>query len=163
MSGAHQKEYPPLWPAGFHYMTVSAMRRRCVDAFPLSSTRVAIVDGLTAVTGRLVNSWVVGELWVDGSFVTEKIDPQDVDVVLRIGAGLYNDSLPEQRAAIDWIISNLKESHRCDSYTLMEYSPSDPLFPEGELDRSYWHRQFGFSRGLDYKGIAVISLPRGVL
>jgi hypothetical protein len=163
MSEASQEEYPPLLSPGFHYMTVSEMRKRYVEAFPLSSTRVAIMDSLIAITARLVNSWVVGELWVDGSFVTEKIDPEDADIVLRIGAGLYNDSLPEQREAIDWIISNLKTSHRCDSYILMEYPSSDPLYPIGELDRSYWHRQFGFSRELDYKGIAVIALPRGVI
>jgi hypothetical protein len=144
-------------------MTVAEMATRCVQDFPLSSTRAAIMDGLTAIAARLVKSWVVGELWVDGSFVTEKINPDDVDVVLRIGAGLYVDGLPEQRESIDWINSNLKESHRCDSYILMEYPYTDQLYPEGELDRSYWHRQFGFSRDLEYKGIAVIKLPSGVL
>src|SRR5437588_12114043 len=100
MLGPNQKEYPPLLAPGFHYMTVSEMARRYVQNFPLSSTRSSIMDGLTAVTTRLVKSWVVGELWVDGSFVTEKIDPDDADVVLRIGAGLYNDGLPEQRESI---------------------------------------------------------------
>jgi hypothetical protein len=160
MSGVYEREYPPLFAPGFHYMTVSEIWERCVHDFPLSSTRAAIMDGLEAVVARVVSIGIEGELWVDGSFVTEKIDPRDADIVLRIAAELYG--VPEKREVINWINSNLKDSHRCDSYTLSEYPPSDPLYPEGELDRSYWHRQFGFSRGLEYKGIAVIALPSGV-
>ncbi len=33
--------------------------------------------GLEAVIKRLVDTRIEGELWIDGSFLTEKIDPGD--------------------------------------------------------------------------------------
>jgi hypothetical protein len=63
-----------------------------------------------------------------------------------------------QREAVDWIISNLKGSHLCDSYILMEYAPSNPLHATGEWQRAWWLRQYGFSREDDFQGIAVIQL-----
>jgi len=154
-------DFPPLLPLGFHPKTVTELRQMCVDGFPLSTTRAGIMAGFESVVDRLVKSWVVGDLWVDGSFLTEKIDPKDVDVVLRIGAGLYNTGLPEQRDAVNWIIANQKATLKRDTYALMEYPPDDPLYTEGEWWRAYWHVKWGFSRDEDPKGIAVISLPGG--
>ena len=62
----------------------------CVDPFSLSSTRPIICKGLDVLVTVLELCDVVGELWVDGSFLTEKINPKDVDVVLRVDGALYN-------------------------------------------------------------------------
>ena len=37
--------------------------------------------------------------------------------------------------------------------------PPDPLFAENEWLYAYWLRQYGWSRGLDMKGIALVGLP----
>lgn len=142
-------------------MSMADLNRMCVDAFPLSRTRPMIMAGLRQVVAHLVDSWVVGELWIDGSFLTEKIDPKDVDVVLRVGAGLLNDGYPSQRDAIRWIIANQKNTLKCDTYAQFEYAANDPLYMEGEWWRTYWHAKWGFSYEGDPKGIAVVSLPGG--
>lgn len=118
--------------------------------------------GLDIFAARLVSSFVVGELWIDGSFLTEKIDPHDIDVVLRVGAGIFNVGLAEQRAAIQWVIDNQKLTLGCDSYVLFEYHETEgDLYAEGEWNRAWYHKQWGFSRDDDFKGIAVIALPGG--
>jgi hypothetical protein len=55
-------EYPPLFPAGFHPMTREELRQKCVDAFPLSSTRSEIARGLEQRVEMLENADISGEL-----------------------------------------------------------------------------------------------------
>ncbi len=115
--------------------------------------------GLAQFVQRLVDAKVLGDLWVDGSFLTEKIDPIDVDVVVAVdGDAVYDRGSVEQRAALDWAIGNQKTTLKCDSYVLMEYPLGHRLYDEGRWNYSYWHRQWGFDRRDDPKGIVVISL-----
>ncbi len=154
-------EFPPLLPVGRHLMSLEELRALCVDRFPLSTTRDKITGGLQSVVDRLLISKISGELWVDGSFVTEKTDPVDVDIVLRIPAEAYENGTDKQRKAIDWLNGDLKDSHYCDSYCFMEWPPSHPLYWYGEYMYTYWMKWYGFSRGEEMKGIAVIPLPGG--
>lgn len=140
-------------------MTTAEARQQCVAAFPLSNTRADIMAGLESVIHRLDSVLLAGELWLDGSFLTSKINPNDVDILLRVQAHLYDNGTPQQRATIDWLRGNLKDSHRCDSYVLMEYPGDHGQFATGEWMRAYWTRQYGFSRTNEMKGIAVILLP----
>jgi hypothetical protein len=135
--------------------------RVCVEFFPLSSTRRPIMDGLEQFLQRLLAGNVTGEIWADGSFLTEKIDPKDVDVIVRCMRSLYDFGTAEQRQAIDWVIANQKSTLKCDSYVLFEDAPGDPLYTEYQWWHSYWHKLWGFSREDDPKGIVVISLSGG--
>jgi hypothetical protein len=139
-------------------MDIAVVESTCVTNFPLSNSRSGIMSGLKAFIDRLVTESVEGELWINGSFLTEEIDPKDCDVVLRTHGLLYDNGTTEYRAAIDWVIANQKNTLSCDSYVLFEYSPGDPLYTEWEWWYSYWHAKWGFSREEDPKGIAVISL-----
>jgi hypothetical protein len=152
-------EYPPLLPAGFHSVTREALRQKCVIDFPLSKTRGDIMAGLDKMIEELENAGVTGELWIDGSFATEKIDPDDVDVLLCVDANSYDIGAQETRDAIDKVESHsLKASLHCDSYVWREYLPNHLAYNESQWDRAYWIRQFGFSRGDDYKGILVLAI-----
>ena len=154
-------EFPPLLAAGRHPMTIAELRRLCVDGFPLSTTRPAIMTGLETVVERLHTNSVEGEIWVDGSFVTEKINPEDVDLVLRLEAYFYEKATQNQRETIAWLSSNLKNSLHCDSYLFMEWPENHPNYWLGQKMYNYWMRQFGFSRGSEMKGIPVLSLTKG--
>jgi hypothetical protein len=119
--------------------------------------------GLRLLIDRLVKDGIKGDLWLDGSFTTEKIDPADVDVVLKSPAYDYDAGTAEYRATIDWVISNLKATHKCDSYVLFERQTGDPLYDEWKWWYSYWHVKWGFNREEDPKGIVVIPLDKGAL
>jgi hypothetical protein len=152
------RDYPPLFDLGFHPMQLDEVAKVCVDAFPLLTSRKRIMDGLREFVRRLMDGNVIGELWLDGSFVTKKIDPKDVDIVLRIDGDRYNNGSPEVRAAVDWVIANQKTALLCDSYPLFEYPSSHALHDEGRWWYSYWHAKWGFSREEDPKGIIVVTL-----
>jgi hypothetical protein len=53
---------------------------------PLSASRRVIFTGLVTFVQTLEAAKVPGELWLDGSFLTEKINPKDVDVILKVDA-----------------------------------------------------------------------------
>jgi hypothetical protein len=119
--------------------------------------------GIDTVVSRLVAVGIVGDLWIDGSFITDKINPKDTDIVLHVDApSMYDYGSPEQRETIDWIIGNLKDTPlQCDSYHLFTYRIPHLLFDEGEWNRAYWHHKFGFSREIEAKGIVIIPIPDG--
>jgi len=121
------------------------------------------MGGLERVVQRLIDGHIQGELWVNGSFVTQKMNPEDVDLVLRVLAEVYDQGTVEQKQAIDWLETNLKGSHLCHSFVFMEWPEGHPNYSFGEHMYSYWMKQFGFSRGEEVKGIAVVTLPGGVL
>jgi hypothetical protein len=116
------------------------------------------MSGLEIVHTELVNATVQGELWIDGSFLTESIDPRDVDVVLKADGDYYDNAAPTQRSKMDWFSSNLRATHFCHSFIFLEYPDGHVHHWLGEWMRAYWIRQFGFSRAGAHKGISVVML-----
>lgn len=140
-------------------MSVPELHKLCVDGFPLSTSRNDIMTGLKAVIQHLIDNGVKGSLWVDGSFMTQKIDPGDVDVVLQVEAAFRDTCGPEPATAMDWLSDNLKDSHRCDSYLFTFWPKGHGNYWLGEYAYAYWLRQFGYARkvGSALKGIAVVE------
>lgn len=156
-------DFPAIFPLGFHDLTLDGLEQVCVDSFSLSVSRRPIMDGLREFVKTLTDAGQAGKLWVDGSFLTEKIDPDDVDVVLPCDGQSYNSGPPEYRKMVDWVIANQKATLKCDSYVFFEYPQGAPLHVEGEWWRVYWHAKWGFSREEDPKGIVVISFGGGAI
>lgn len=155
-------EFPPLLPPGFYPMTLKDICSRFVDACPLSVTRPKIMAGLTQVVEKLCAAKIAGHLWLDGSFLTEKIDPEDVDLLLRITDEFLNQITQQQLEAFAWYRSReRKATHHCDAYHWIEYPCDHDQYMQGEWWRAYWLHQYGFSRGEAMKGIVVIELPGG--
>ena len=78
-------EFPPLLDVGLHQMTMAELRGLCVDRFAdRAISREPIMSGLEALLRKLKDGGIVGNLWVDGSFLTQKSDPGDVDLLLHM-------------------------------------------------------------------------------
>lgn len=116
------------------------------------------MDGLERIAAKLREKKVEGDIWVDGSFMTEKINPEDSDIVLHVQASFYDNAGPEQIEVIEWVKGNLKAALDCDSYLFVEYPNTPPWSGISEWTKAYWIRQFGFSRKNQFKGMALISL-----
>ncbi len=120
--------------------------------------------GLEAVVQKLFVAKIIGDLWIDGSFLTLKIDPEDVDLTLRLKSEFVDSSSPEQQEIINWFnaAEGLKQPYHCHSFAWVDYPEGHPAYWGSEWDRAYWIRQWGVSRGGVRKGIAVVKLPEGV-
>jgi hypothetical protein len=116
------------------------------------------MDGLSEVIARLRAAGVDSEVWVDGSFMSQKIDPDDADIVVPFPAVTYDSGTLSQRAALEWVNSDLTTAHHCDSYVFAEYPAGHHLHAFGDNRRAYWTKWFGERRDGTPKGIAVIRV-----
>lgn len=138
-------------------MSIGDVRFLCVDRFPDSGTRNDIMMGLEAVVIKLRESEIPGELWVDGSFITEKQNPDDVDLVFRFNGESADGASSSQIEILKWFGSNLKTEYRCDSYLIPNFPEAHPNYWLSEYQYAYWMRQWGFDSENNVKGFAVIS------
>lgn len=110
---------------------------------------------------EFTNHGIPADAWIDGSFLTEKTEPDDVDVVFMVSYPYYSDPLNvPQRQFLDDVRKDrrleMRSQYHCDTYVVFVQTGHSG---RDEWNRSNWIRQFGFSRGYDYKGIAVIRTP----
>jgi hypothetical protein len=159
MGSASKQEFPPLLPLGFHRMALAEMRETFVNKIPGSRRRKAVMDGLEKIIEKLIAENIQSEIWLDGSFVTKKIDPDDSDIVAVIQWDFFDGATSSQKSIIDWLSTDLMPGFLCHSHVLFQYPESHNQCAEGAWLRSYWHRQFGFTRKDSPKGIVVIKTP----
>ena len=120
MPGEVKDEFPPLLELGFHRMSLQEVHNLCVVPFPRSTTRSAIMFGLSNVIHRLNESRLALELWIDGSFVTQKLNPDDSDVAVRFWGHELDSATEMQSQIIQWAASDdPKLRHRCHCFRLL--------------------------------------------
>lgn len=109
----------------------------------------------TSVSTALISA----EIWTNGSFLTQKMDPQDVDLVVVVSSSAWPGT-GQQRTIFNRIArKDFRVPLPCDSYLLVEYPTGHPQYGISELMRAYWIKQFCFNRNEDMKGLAVIRTP----
>ena len=115
---------------------------------------------LESVINQLYAANIEAEVWVDGSFLTEKVDPDDSDIVVKVESTFLHRANQNQKNLLAWIASNLKGTHKCHSFFFQTYPKGHRLHPIGESHFATWARDFGFSYGKPKvpKGIGVLSL-----
>lgn len=77
-------EFPPLLGEGLHPMSIRDLKTLVVDGFPQSQRRAPLWSNLVALIDKLTLRGIECDLWVDGSYLTKKLEPDDVDFVLDI-------------------------------------------------------------------------------
>jgi hypothetical protein len=158
MAYGEAEEFPPLWSQGFHELSLTDVENACVSAFDLSTTRKDLMAALQLVVEQLNENGIAGEIWLDGSFVTEKINPKDVDFILVADSSVYDEGTDEQRAVLDGLTDGelWRPPLLCDTNAAY----IDPPDLQGTSNvMEYWTNRFGLSLGdRTPKGIVVIKL-----
>ncbi len=148
---------------GFHQMTVDELRDLCVTKFPDSKVRGDIMAGFEAVYERAISVGIEGEVWVDGSFLTNKIDPEDVDFIVLTDAYFRDSGTPEQEEFIEWLISNEdepKKSFLCHTDVVLLFAPDSPWYELNSRNKKHWEENvYGFSvASREPKGIVIVKI-----
>lgn len=141
-----------MLPAGIHDYTYSQFEEDFVTCFQTSQTRNKIFISLMNFLKLIHSIGDPDELWVDGSYVTNKVNPNDADIVMFLNA-------PEM-IILGPQINVLRASFReLDIYFALAISSEnqkqlsqDDFFIAANL-RNYWKGQFGFDRADTPKGI----------
>ncbi len=118
------------------------------------------MDGLRNVINDLNQFGYTLEIWVDGSFMTQKLNPDDSDVAVRVDGVQFDASSPlKQQGFRNFLNTDFSDTHKCDLYGFTEYPSGHSLYDYGQWRRAYWLNKFGFSRKEEPKGLAVIRTP----
>ena len=132
------------------------MRSLVVDAFPLSTRRAMLFLELERLHQELLAIGVVCEIWIDGSYLTAKPEPDDIDVIFSAWAADL-DAMPVrvQNAILANLDGGKQYSPLIDTYICVR-------FPSGDARRksdrtNYWSELWGKGWDNYLTGYAVIK------
>lgn len=144
-------EHSPLLPPGIHDVLEPELTNHFLQNFPTSKTRASLIQGLQRYLALLKAVGVKFEMWIDGSFTTEKVDPGDIDLVVFFDFNELNELPPETQARLVGLV---------DRHTAKQNFGCDVLMANKDDDnhRSYWRGWYGFDRNENPKGIARVAV-----
>jgi len=145
---------------GLHNMSLAQIEVAFVTAFPHSSTRKTIIAGYRKHSAEIEAIASTFEQFLNGSFVTNKNDPSDVDLVVFIEASVVDNLSPSDKDKLKLLLAGpvTKASHKCDAYFCPVYPSGHPASAAARLKRKYWMGEFGFDRQDQPKGIVHIEV-----
>lgn len=156
--------FPPLLPEpGLHRMQITGIHRLLgSSAFPLSRTRDTLLNGLHSLIRSLESLEIEAALWLDGSFLETKIDPDDVDVILRLSSLDCSRFSNDQFDFLSMLLDEDKSKSRfhCHVFHVIDYPCDHPQHDIGESERHDWRRFFGRTRADIPKGFVRIDVCR---
>ena len=132
---------------GFHDWTLDEVHERLVLGFPRSETRRRLASGYERLIGVFARNELDVEQWLDGSFVSSRENPRDLDLVTIMEAQVYA-SLPEdvQMDVQQTYDRSAKAEFGCDSYFAIRWPDDNPGFDDWVAPRDYWTALFGYER-----------------
>lgn len=149
-------DYPALLVPGMHNLTLPALHTLAVAPFAGDARRVDLFQNLTTWAGALQACGINGTLWIDGSFLTEKLHPGDVDCVLWnpdwVSAASAT-SANQQRVQTLLDRATAEKLYSLDLYVML--TPLGGSFHE----EAYWRGVLGFGHDrVTAKGFAEVNL-----
>ena len=88
-------QYSPILPPGIHEIGEAEIDNHFAACFPSSSTRLKLIAGLCSFFSSLRQMEIAFEIWIDGSFTTKKLNPNDIDLVV------FADSVSVEHLSLD--------------------------------------------------------------
>jgi hypothetical protein len=159
---AHKPEFPPILAQGFHSLTPTEVMELCVTAFPESTVRGDIMAGLESILERIEDLNMACEIWLDGSFTTHKLEPEDVDFIVFAPIAVLETASQELDEFIEWMNDNHDEPKtlfKCHTQIVFEGAQNDYANDLIGDTRSHYQNLFGFSvTTREPKGIVVLNL-----
>jgi hypothetical protein len=157
-SSRHKDEYPPLLQPGLHEMSMADLKALVVDAFPLSTKRQGHWDNFVKIVDRLKKLKVPCKIWVDGSFLTKKIEPGDVDFVVDLPVQIINNPDKDQGEFFNDLAKRaFKKIEKMHSFVMFDAPVIHADHGVSVRVHEQWKKDFGFSYvKKEPKGIAVV-------
>src|SRR4051812_27561577 len=123
----YKYDHPPLLAPGRHYLSLLELYELCVTAFPGNRDCEYKFRKVEEMVQQFLVEKIPCEMWVDGSFLTAKPDPDDVDIVVRLDFDVADNLTSGQRNLID-AANDLGYIDGIDSFVFVTYPRDHPLF-----------------------------------
>ncbi|MCG6553565.1 MAG: hypothetical protein L7F77_14675 [Candidatus Magnetominusculus sp. LBB02] len=138
-------------------MAIEDFHMRFVKGFKDSSTRRDVYKGYLSYVSdfynEIVNQWVQ---WIDGSFITNKSNPNDIDLVGFVDGGALSDRYSEINKFLTEHGSN--DRYKVDGYYVPVYAETDERHKiVTHKYMEYWAKWFGQDMETNPKGIVELN------
>lgn len=151
-----KEDFPALLQPGIHQISLERLFSIAVDAFPGNQQREQLYLNLSTWAASLRAAGLAGKLWLDGSFLTEKPEPSDIDFVLWHPQ--WRDpalDTPENRQQVELLFDHARAKALWNLDLYIE-APDD----DSALHReAYWRGLLGFCHDRQTaKGFAEVTI-----
>lgn len=130
---------------GIHVLNREEIYQYFVLEFPNSSTRERLWMNFSAFLERFEKDVTAYyEVWIDGSFATQKLNPRDIDAVFHID----NQVVEFKKSVLDtkWFDKEQKFKIGLDLYYSIEYPKQHKRYFLSHLNHLYWQDVYGHTR-----------------
>lgn len=140
----HFSSYRLLKPSGAIESDQDEIYREFVSAFPLSTSRFDLFHEWSKYNKLLRREIGQGFVqWIDGSFISQKSNPKDIDIVSLIPASLYE----KHQLVLDNFWSDKWEREGIDAYFVKIYPEHDPNFLNFTyIDLRQWEKRYSWTK-----------------
>jgi hypothetical protein len=149
-----------LLPVGVHSATQDEVEEALVDKFPRSLTRRRVFNGWCAFRTQVRQLVQVDHEYIDGSFVTGRLNPKDVDVSLWIRADTMNALDTGRQSALSQLLKDAKALYHSDAYVVPHCSSGHSLYRVYQTQ--LWTKQY-WRMYKNVRGIVVPGAEKGYI
>jgi len=138
-------EFPPLLSAGLHRFDAVGLQRLTVRNFAASVSRQRLWDNFKRlVIDKITRVGLSCEIWLNGSFLTHKIDPNDVDFVVDVPINSWQHATHHQAALLyQYSAMAFPASDVLHSFVMYNTPPGHPMESGAIAIHRQWERDFG--------------------
>lgn len=159
--GLIKYDYPPLLAPGRHLMSLAEIEPLCVQNFgrgaPSWEGRQILFFALEDFVQTVLRAHIRCDLYIDGSFLTKKPHPDDVDVIVTIDHAIYVTLSEEQMQVLELINSD-HFAPNVDATAWVSYS-REHEHHKSALDGSQVIESYGIEHSREWlKGFVVVRL-----
>lgn len=152
-------------PEGVYDCTEASFEEAFVTPFFKSTVRGDLFSGFKRLRMHAQNVSPPATQWVDGSFVTTKQEPDDVDILTFVDYDTMN-KLPRDKIDEVYALLGAQEStkrrFKCHTFLELCCPPGHSQYRFFERERNYWLRWFGTTRETERAdGTIVPGNPKG--
>jgi|SRR5665648_42647 len=145
---------------GIHIYNIQDFEQQFVTDLNVSVTRAAIYYNFKQWLKQLLQVLPPQYIWLDGSYLTQKVDPNDIDLVTFYYPEDIQNEL--QADALKHIINVVSRSLDCDAYLAISYEDCTEkqlvsIPNTSRTMQTYWMGQFGFDQFRQPKGIIQLT------
>ena len=151
-------DYEPLLAPGRHAMTLDQIEALVVKRFPGNRRRLTLFQRLEQFVQDVLRLEIPCEVWLDGSLLTQKADPDDLDVSVIVDKEVVDALCTEHYATVKMITEQREDG--VDAFLFVRYPMHDPLYKNELMDPGhYWGECYGLEHSKQWcKGYVVMRL-----
>ncbi len=155
MNEDKEKSYQPLLDEGIHDIEVDECFDLFVRPFKNNEHRSKLMERFLHYYWELCQLGIFVEIWLDGSFVTKKEQPSDIDIVLIVNRSQLNELDHDQARTFYTLMQPI--------ITKARYGIDVRMHGYDEHERKEQKRKlFSYDKNLNKKGFARLKIYRNI-